>query len=369
MNRRLAPLICAGVVLLIGSIASAAPPSHWATATPVEAGFKSDLGQSLDAAFEAGELEGLHAVVLIRGGKLVLERYYEGEDESWGRSIGRVAFDAETMHDLRSVSKSIVSLLYGIALDEGKVPPLDAPVIEQFPQYPDLVADSERRRITVEHVMTMSLGLEWNEDLPYTDKRNSEVAMEYAADRYRFVLERPIVEEPGKRWRYNGGATALIGRLISQGSGQDMVAYAEEKLFAPLGIEEFKWTRGYDGEPAAASGLRLRPRDLAKIGQMVLDKGRWADQQIVPEAWLTASHEPRADTGEGLSYGYQWWLGVNQQGKPWQAGFGNGGQRLWIFPHLDMVLVVMAGNYNQRDAWKMSLSVLLDHISPAIDRP
>ena len=348
---------------------AAAPPSHWPTATPVEAGFKPELGESLDAAFTAGELEGLHAVLLVRGGKLVLERYYAGEDESWGNSLGHVTFGPEVKHDLRSVSKSVVSLLYGIALEEGKAPALDAPLVDQFPQYADLAAEPERRRITVEHALTMTLGQEWNEDLPYTDKRNSEVAMEYAADRYRFVLEQPILEEPGKTWRYSGGATALIGKLIAQGTGQDLVDFAEARLFAPLEIADFHWTRGYDGEPAAASGLRLRPRDLAKIGQMVLDKGRWGDKQVVPAAWIEASHEPRVESVDELSYGYQWWLGVNRVGNPWQAGFGNGGQRLWIFPDLDAVLVVMAGNYNQPDAWKMSLSVLLDHIVPALDRP
>ena len=306
--------------------------------------------------------------MLIRHGKLVLERYYRGEDEIWGRSIGTVAFDAQTRHDLRSVSKSIVGLLYGIALEAGQVPALDASVVEQFPQYPDLAADPARRAITVEHVLTMTTGMEWNEDLPYTDRRNSEVAMEYAEDRYRFVLEQPIVQPPGQDWDYNGGATALFGKLIADGSGRDLVAFAEERLFAPLGIADVEWTRGFDGEPAAASGLRLRPRDLAKIGQLMLNEGRWAGRQVVPAAWIEASHTPRIESVEGLSYGYQWWLGVNQAGKPWQAGFGNGGQRLWIFPHLDAVLVVMAGNYNQPDAWKMSLKVLMEHISPAIER-
>ena len=369
MRRRDAILLLLGGLVMTGSQGCAAPPpSHWPTASAAESGFKASLGESLDAAYAAGELEGLHAVVLVRHGKLVLERYYRGEDETWGRSIGMVTFDPEVKHDLRSVSKSVVSLLYGIALAEGKVPPLDAPVIAQFPQYPDLAANRARRQITVEHLLTMTTGLEWNEDLPYTDKRNSEVAMEYAADRYRFVLEQPIVEPPGRNWDYNGGATALLGKLIADGTGQDLVDFAEARLFAPLEIADFHWSRGYDREPAAASGLRLRPRDLAKIGQLVLNEGRWGGKQVVPADWLRASHTPKVRAFEELSYGYQWWLGVGKSGKPWQAGFGNGGQRIWIYPHLDVVLVVMAGNYNQPDAWKMPLSVLLDHIAPAIER-
>jgi len=122
-----------------------------------------------------------------------------------------------------------------------------------------------------------SLGLRWDESLPYTDPRNSETAMDMAPDRYRYVLEQPIVDAPGSRWAYNGGATALIARLISQGSGQSIVDFARERLFAPLGIYDFEWTADRRGEPIAASGLRLRPRDLAKIGQLILNGGAWGE--------------------------------------------------------------------------------------------
>jgi len=365
-RRHLLPLLWS--LLLTGTVSCAPPPSQWPTTTPEAAGFSADPGNSLDKAFAEGKLAGLHAVVAVRDGKLVFERYYEGEDERWGRPRGTVTFGPEVIHDLRSVSKSVVSLIYGIALDEEKVPALDAPLIDQFPEYEDLANDPARRRITVRHALTMTLGLEWNEDLPYTDRRNSEVAMEYAEDRYRFVLEQAIVEVPGKTWHYNGGATALLAKLIAKGTGQDFFDYAREKLLEPLDIAEAEWVRGYDGEPAAASGLRLRPRDLAKIGQLTLIGGRWGQRQIVPADWLAESFKPRVDA-EDLGYGYQWWLGETRDGKPWHAGFGNGGQRLFVYPHLDLVVVVMAGNYNRLDAWKLGLAVQRDHIFPAFKGP
>ena len=221
------------------------------------------------------ELDGLHGVVAIRGGKTVQEYYGEGEDFAWARSLGAVRFGPDTLHDVRSVTKSVTALLYGIALGEGRVPEPAAPLLRHFPQYPDLAAEADRARLTVEHALTMSLGLEWREEIPYDSPANAEIAMELAPDRYRFVLERPVVEPPGTRWSYSGGATALLGQLIADGTGQPLAEYGRAALFEPLGIETFEWMAGTDGVASAASGLRLTPRDLARIGELVLAEGEW----------------------------------------------------------------------------------------------
>ncbi len=359
----------AGATLIAGPGACAATPvGDWPRATPAEAGLATDMGEQIDARVDDGRFENLHAVIVARGGKLVLERYYEGEDEYWGRTRGRVVFDANELHDLRSVTKSLVGLLYGIALAEGKVPPLDAALVDQFPEYPGLAADPMRRRMTVAHALTMMMGTEWDEGLSYADPRNSEHAMELAGDRYRFVLDRPMVREPGTQWVYNGGATAVLAKLIAKGTGMSLRDYADEKLFKPLGIAEFYWVRGRDGEYVAASGLRLRPRDLTKIGQLVLDGGRWDGQQIVPADWLQQSFQIRAKVDE-LNYGYHWWLGPQTaEGVRWVAGFGNGGQRLYIVPKLDLLVVVMAGNYNDRNAWKLGVAIITEIVLPGLQR-
>jgi CubicO group peptidase (beta-lactamase class C family) len=145
-----------------------------------------------------------------------------------------------------------------------------------FPAYQDLVSDPARRRMTVAHALTMTVGTEWDETLPYSDPRNSEIAMEFAADRYRFVLERPLVAPPGSRRVHNGGAAAVLGHLIARGTGERLHDFARARLFGPLGILETEWVAGSNGEPAAASGLRMRPRDLARIGQLVLRRGAGA---------------------------------------------------------------------------------------------
>lgn len=316
-----------------------------------------DLAARLDQGVQSGEFSNLHAVFIARKGRVEMERYFEGPDERWGTPLGTVAFSADTLHDLRSVSKSIVGLLYGIALAEGKVPALDAPLLDAFPAYLDLARDERRRAIRISHALAMTMGLEWNEDLPYSDPRNSEISMERSKDRYRYVLERPIVANPGERWRYSGGATALLGHLIAKGAGVPLLDYARDKLFSPMGIEKVEWTRGFNGEAAAASGLRMRAPDLARVGQLLLQRGEWNGQALVPKDWISESLTPRADAFEGLRYGYHWYVIQRQDGSPAYMAIGLGGQRLVVIPALELVYVIFMGNYYREDQLKPLFAV------------
>lgn len=319
----------------------------------------------LKAAFEAGDLPGPHSVLVLKEGEIFAEVHFADEDESWGVSHGVRQHGPDTLHDLRSVTKSIVSLTYGIALAEGKVPPVTESLVAQFSEYADLAADPVRLKITIEDALTMRTGLKWDETGAYVDKRNSEVAMEFAEDRYRFALEQEIVGPPGAAWNYSGGATTLIERLITKGTGQRFDRYMAEKLFAPLGIADWEWLGRTPEEPAAASGLRLNIHDLARIGQMIVDGGKAGDVQVVPSEWLAASMAPHTSTGE-LRYGYFWWMSQGYGEPRWVGGFGNGGQRLLMNKEQNGVLVVFAGNYNQPDAWKLPMKVSTEFVSPAL---
>lgn len=336
--------------------ASAADGGNWPRAEPAQLGFAEDLAERLEAGVRSGLLRGLHGVLVARSGRMVLERYWPGVDESWGRPLGTVAFGPDTLHDLRSVTKSVVGLLYGIALERGLVAAPEAPLFAQFPEYPELAGDPGRASITVAHALSMTMGLEWDEQRPYTDPANSEIAMERAPDRHRFALDRPVVAAAGGRWIYSGGAVALVGRLIVKGAGMTLPEFAREALFEPLGIRSFEWAAGADGVASAASGLRLRPRDLLRVGQLVLGRGRWEGRPVVPEGWIDRSLAEATQTGDGLGYGYLWFLGaapVPAFGgqRRWMAGFGNGGQRLWLMPDADVAATIVCGSYNQPDAW------------------
>jgi len=161
---------------------------------------RAEFAQRLSQAEAGGKVSGLHTLLVSQDGQLLFEHYGQGRDENWGAPLGQVTFGPTVLHDLRSVSKSVVGLLYGIALADGKVPPPEAKLYAQFPQYADLAVQPGRERLTIAHVFSMTLGMEWDEiTIPYGDPRNSENAMEAAPDRYRFVLERSIVGEPGTK--------------------------------------------------------------------------------------------------------------------------------------------------------------------------
>ncbi|WP_219465026.1 serine hydrolase domain-containing protein [Nonomuraea rhizosphaerae] len=309
--------------------------------------------ERVDGVVRDGRAPGLHGLVVVEHGATVVERYGEGEDHCLGDPLGHVVFGPETLHDIRSITKSVVSLLYGIALADKQVPEPQESLLAQFPEYPDLAEDPRRTRLTVEHALTMTLGLEWDESAPYTSVANSEIAMEHAPDRHRFVLERPIVEEPGQLWRYCGGASALLGRIITNGTGGSLAEFAGRRLFGPLGIEAFEWTRGADGVELAAAGLRLTPRALAAIGGLVLDGGRG----IVPRSWIDELSRPRVRIGDDREYSYQWYVG---DGGKWLAAHGNGGQVIHVVPGRELVIAATAGDY---DSDRGSTAAVLEAIT------
>ena len=361
----------------MGGLTGASPAAafDWQPISLREAGFADDLAARLDKAIADKRVWNLHSVVVVRNGRLVFERYFEGEDTARGsRPVGVVSFKPDTLHDLRSVSKSIVGLLYGIALGAGKVPAPEAPLMPSFPEYADLAADPERSRWTLHHVLTMSMGTDWNESMPYNNPANSETAMDMAPDRYRYILSRPIVTEPGKRWVYNGGATALLGRLIAKGTGKSLHDYAREVLFDPLGIGPTDWYADKNGELIAASGIRMTPRDLARIGELTLRRGVWEGRSVVPAEWIARSTSPLVPIEEERRYGYQWYnldftfetpTMPRSNQRLWNAA-GNGGQRLTVFPGLDLIVVTTAGNYNTKDSNLPPLRVITDVVMPSL---
>jgi CubicO group peptidase (beta-lactamase class C family) len=293
----------------------------------------------------------VHAVLVARGGKLVFERYFRGPDEIPGRIYGRrvatITFDADTLHDMKSVSKSVASLVLGIAIDRGLVGSINDPILNFFPELSDL-RSPERDRIQLVHALTMSMGLKWVEATPATgDFNNDEARMHMARDPCRYVLGLPVTAPAGQEFFYNTGALTLVSAIIHKATGRPLDEFAGTTLFEPLGITGVRWNR-IRGDTDAGGGLRLRPRDMAKIGQLVLTGGRWNDRQIVSKAWIEASTTRKIEATDGLSYGYLWWLGrslLNGREVHWVGALGRGLQTIRVVPDFDLVFVMTAGYY------------------------
>lgn len=367
---RIRSLACLAIAVLLPRLAAAQadcgpPPSAGGDRWPVGTLESVDLDGAVLCPL-VNRLAGwkdadIHAVLVARHGRLVFEHYFSGSDERFGRPIGEVVFGRETRHDERSVTKSVTALMVGIAIEHGWIKSVDEPVLSFFPEYADL-RSPEKERITLRHLLTMSSGLEWHEsDIPYFDDANSENRMDDAPDPYRFALEQPVAATPGRVYNYNSGSSEVLGAVLRKATGKPLDELARTLLFEPLGITDVEWRSYAQGNASAAAGLRLRPRDLAKLGQLVLQKGAWHGTQLVPAAWVAAATSPQIN-GEGLFfYGYQFWLGrsfVAGREIDWAAAVGLGGQRVYIVPALDLVLVVNAGLYKSPLQGSVPLAIL-----------
>ncbi|WP_342735279.1 serine hydrolase [Bradyrhizobium sp. B117] len=313
----------------------------------------------------------VHSVVVVRHGKLVFEQYFPGYDEPWGQSHSQYEFTATTKHDMRSASKSVTSLLVGIAIDRKLIAGVDEPVLKFFPDSA-AVKQAGWDAITLRHLLTMSSGIKWDEARAWTDPKNDEPHLTFEADPIGYVLAKPVAEPPDALWTYNGGGTELLGNILERVSGKPLEAFAREMLFQPLGISDFEWKAYKNGKIAAAAGLRLRPRDAAKIGQLVLNHGRWNGQQIVSADWIAQSITPRFQAvgyfGGTLFYGYQWWMGrslANGKEIKWVGAFGWGGQRIFIVPELDLVMMTSAAQYGQPKEGLAAIDILTNIVIPS----
>jgi CubicO group peptidase (beta-lactamase class C family) len=349
----------------------------WQTVRADSLGVDPSRLAAMTASIQAWPELGVHAILIERSGRLIYEEYFDGFDQRWGDPLGRRTMSRDSLHDLRSVSKSVVSALVGIAVGAGAIRSLDQPVIEWFPEYPDLNT-AERRRMTLAHVLTMTSGVAWNEEVPYTDPRNDEIRMTDDSAPLRYALSPPFVVAPGVTFNYNGGLTQVMGAVLARATRTDLRHYARRTLFAPLGITEFEWLGDLAGMPAAASGLRLRPRDLAKFGSLYLHAGQWNGRQILPADWVSESTRrqvrfpPRTgpDASGEFGYAYFWWYDCF----PTAAGLveartavGNGQQRVFVLPGLDMVVTILAGRYNDfTTASTLGVRILRDHVLPAV---
>ena len=321
----------------------------------------------------------VHGVIVIKEGKLVFEEYFPGRDldlSHLGNGLVYTTrnFDRDTLHSVTSVSKSVTSILMGIAIDKGLIQGTQETLFSYFPDYGQF-SDPTTRQITLEHMLTMTSGLPWSEAYPYDDPRNDLAAMVSSDDPIGYPLNKAIVSTPGTEFIYNSGTINLLGEVIKRASGMTLANFAEQHLFAPLSIESYRWY-SFPKSPqmaVASSTLYFRPRDMAKIGQLVLDGGVWKGTRVVSEAWVTrftqrsidivADENPLPILDPG--YGFLWWLGsfpARNTETCFAAGYG--GQFIFVIPELKMVVVFTAGGFENRN-YDALLQIMNQYILPA----
>lgn len=315
-------LMVAGCAEALERVPIESAPS-WSTATPADEGVDGAQLERLLAALPQGH--GLRSFLLLRHGKLISESYWNGAD-------------ANTLQDLRSATKSITSLLVGVAIGEGLLSSVKAPISAT------LEVDASKRDLTVEDLLTMRSGLACDDRDPASP--GNEERMYGAPEWVKFFLALPVVAPPGTATHYCTGGVMALGRVIETASAQRLSIYAQDRLFGPLHIEHARWATFDEGRGTDSGGhLRLRPRDLAKVGQLLLQHGEWEGRQLVPAAWIDDSmREHTRIDAEQVPYGFLWWLADLPPNVVFASG--NGGQLLFIVPSLDVVAVVTGGNYD-----------------------
>ena len=279
-----------------------------------------------------GDIDNIHGIVVIKNGKLVFEEYFDG-------------FDRKTQHRIFSASKSVTSILIGMAIDREIIKGVDTRVYEFFPEYEGTKWVDRQYAINLEQVLTMTAGLNWNDwKYPGYDSRDTTRQMTLKGDWLKFVLNRDTIEPAGKQFAYNNGLTMLLGGILKNASGQNAINFAEKNLFTRLGISDYTWDTGNGGIANTAWGLSMKLRDMAKIGYLYLNGGKWNEKRIVSEEWVKASVKDHADQDVflGTGYGYQWWCGKSQINERVVETFyaaGHGGQYIFVCPALDCVTV------------------------------
>jgi len=327
----------------------------WDVSSLADEGLKVALIEDLiRACLDGKTFPKTDSVLVARNGKLVCEEYFYRQTR-------------DKPHTIQSVTKSVTSMLVGIAAERGEIESVDQLVFSFFPEYRGRKWIDEKYDITLKDILSMGAGLDWDETTyPYTDERNDNVAMNKSDDWFGYVLDKDRAFEPGEKFNYCSGLSILLGGIIKNTTGLYVDEYAEKYLFGPLGITDYSWFKSPKNIYHTGGGLSLRPRDMLKIGQVMLDGGSWNGKRILPEKWVKDSIREHARRDEQIQYGYQWWLHTFKTPKgPVKAamGKGYGGQFIMIAPTLNLVAVTTALNFKKAGkSWELKFS---DYVLPA----
>ena len=327
-----------------------------------------------------GKYGEVHSILIYKDGKLVLDEYFTGHKYQWDAPNAHgdlVTFTKSTQHLAHSVTKSITSACIGIAIDKGFIQIVNQSIFDYLPEHEHLNTDG-KDIITIEHLLTMTSGLEFNEwgTLPNSPDNDVARLWFYCEDPITCILERPLINEPGTSFNYSSGNMDILGEIIKNASGMDLDEFSGKYLFEPLGIGNFIWAQFENGVIDAAGGVKFTPRDMVKTGVTFLNNGVWNGKQIISKQWVEKSATafqgntgikiPGEDLGK-VGYAYTWWTREYSISDKRINGFwadGWGGQKIMVFPEIDTVIVFSGGNYTSNNH---HLKILEKYIFPAIN--
>lgn len=352
----------------------------WKTASLAEKGIDAAPLISLMDLLKKQKGHLIHGILLAKDGALVFEEYFDGEDvDLFNEGLFRdkrlnlvpKRFTRDEFHYCASVTKSVTSQVFGIAVDQGYVSGVDGKMFEFFPDYAGY-RSPEKDVISIHNMLSMTTGLPFDEQTyPIADPRNDAFQLFFNEDPVAFVLGKSPVHPPGTVYQYNSGTTVLLGEIIRRATGKSVSSFAEEHLFKPLEISSYAWAEmpGARGIAYTAGGLYLRPRDMAKIGQLMLQGGVWNGHRILSQDWVNQSVVKAISVSDGREvsgYGYQWRLGSFGGAEAfWAAGWG--GQYIVVLPGQKAVFVQTGGRYGGEKVPVNYIEIIEDHILPAIE--
>ena len=315
---------------------------------------------------KSGSFGDIHSTLIYRRSKLVLEEYFAREGKFSGPFINETY--RNKVHQLSSVTKGILSLIVVTAINQGNISNVNEPIYIYLPQYVNSFS-TDKKQIQIKHLLTMTSGWEWKQfGVGWDDPRNNAAEMLRCNDIVKYVVERPLTAKPGKKFNYTNGEPTVLGVVLKNACEKEVDKFTDSLLFNPLGITEYEWTRYFDGSLETDGGLKLKSRDLLKVGILMLNNGNWMGKQIITESWISESTKSRISLSMKRGYGYYWKdMKYGSRGKSENAIIisGSGGQFLAVFLSLDMVIVFTAGIYD-KDPTKMYWKIITDKILPAV---
>ena len=332
-------------------------------------GLDEEIVMAAVDSINSGVYSNIHSLLILKNNMLVLEKYFEGEDAIIGKGwVGVRKHSIDSLHDIRSVTKSIVGAAILIEIAKGHIESIDEPIFNYFPEYEKYKTDF-KGEIKIKHLLTMTDGMEWDENISYADTTNSERRLNNSRDPIEFYLSRQSLHKPGTVFNYSGGCTQMLAAIVRKSSRLEIDEFVNQNIFKPLGITTFEWVKRKDGIPIAASGLRMRSRDMLKFGLLYLNNGSYNGVQIIPQSLAIEAQSLQFQIEPGFGYGYQIWVPTDEiNGEPVTTveANGNGGQIIAINKKYNMVIVITAGNYNNRDLGWESPDIYLNHIYPSV---